>query len=267
MNTNNRNVLNDKSNYSIEEASNYLGLPDSTVELWCKGKKGKKIQENDGKSIKNDNIETNNDITVHDIEPLITVVSLNGYNEDNLEDKQSTSLTFYNLVELFVYNSIYRTYDLSLVLVNEHLRTVKRTTEYPMPLIEQWFVKYGAGLLLKGCGVEITKRRLTDPLTRTNKNILLADFYKQMKLLDRDDEGFPTRLYLVDRDSIFIDPNINFGRPTLVQNSITTLAIAERFVGGDSITHLAREYDVDATEILKAINFESRNFSDDKIKI
>lgn len=73
----------------------------------------------------------------------------------------------------------------------------------------------------------------------------------------------PIRLYPFSRTghpnepkSIFIDPNIYFGRPVLAERNIPTDIIAERLQAGETPEHLAGDYGVGDDEVLEAIRFE-----------
>ena len=77
--------------------------------------------------------------------------------------------------------------------------------------------------------------------------------------------GVPIRLFPFSREpnaeapqAIVIDPNISFGKPTLVGSGVPTNALYERFQAGDSSQELADDYGLDIAEVDEAIRFESR---------
>ena len=57
--------------------------------------------------------------------------------------------------------------------------------------------------------------------------------------------------------TIVIDPQICFGKPTLVGRGVATDAIFERFQAGDSAEELADDYGLDVSEVDEAIRYKS----------
>jgi uncharacterized protein (DUF433 family) len=85
--------------------------------------------------------------------------------------------------------------------------------------------------------------------------------------LDRVDVegGVPERLYPPTRDPaeksprvIVLNPRIRFGRPTVVGHGLPTDSLFERYLAGDSVAALAKDYDLTPSEVEEAIRYESR---------
>ena len=55
---------------------------------------------------------------------------------------------------------------------------------------------------------------------------------------------------------LVIDPRISFGRPVIAGTNIRTSIVAERYLAGESINALARDYGRDHGEIEEAIRCE-----------
>jgi uncharacterized protein (DUF433 family) len=85
-----------------------------------------------------------------------------------------------------------------------------------------------------------------------------------LRRLERDPQGNPIRLYPFTREAVevedapclvVIDPQVGFGNPCLAGTGAPTSVIAERFLAGDSVAALARDYGRPVTEIGEAIRF------------
>lgn len=63
-------------------------------------------------------------------------------------------------------------------------------------------------------------------------------------------------LYLFWKDSVRIDPRINFGKPVLNESCIKTSIIYARYKGGESVTEIAEDYDISEAAVRAAIEFE-----------
>lgn len=55
---------------------------------------------------------------------------------------------------------------------------------------------------------------------------------------------------------ILIDPQVAFGMPTIAGKGVTTAALVQRFNAGESLTDLARDYDLSEAEVEAAILYE-----------
>jgi uncharacterized protein (DUF433 family) len=59
-----------------------------------------------------------------------------------------------------------------------------------------------------------------------------------------------------ERRVVAIDPFQKFGKPYLVDVGVETAAVASRFRAGESIEHLARDFDATEDQISGALRFE-----------
>jgi uncharacterized protein (DUF433 family) len=88
-----------------------------------------------------------------------------------------------------------------------------------------------------------------------------------LKRLDREESGV-IRLWPFTRSTpaadnpktILIDPRISFGRVVVAKIAVPTAAINERFAAGESIAHLAEDYDCESEDVEEAIRFEQARF-------
>src|SRR5262249_1899506 len=81
---------------------------------------------------------------------------------------------------------------------------------------------------------------------------------------DMEEEAIK-RLYPLSRvpadDSprvIVMDPQIRFGRPTIVEHGTPTDILCERHQAGESITDLAADYDLPSSAVEEAIRYEAK---------
>jgi uncharacterized protein (DUF433 family) len=88
---------------------------------------------------------------------------------------------------------------------------------------------------------------------------------QRLKLVKRDPEGVPRKLILfpAPRDKknsadVVIDPRISFGRPVLDRLGVRTAILYERFMTGENIEELSRDYGAPPEAIENAIRCERR---------
>ena len=87
-----------------------------------------------------------------------------------------------------------------------------------------------------------------------------------LKRVERGPRGEAVRLYPFPHTgdvggqprSIMVDPEVAFGRPTLVGTAIPTRAIAGRFDAGESLESLVEDFGRPPADILEAIRWERR---------
>lgn len=99
----------------------------------------------------------------------------------------------------------------------------------------------------------------------------MYDFLKDQKLfkeitqhfikqLDFSDDGFIKRWWPCGKKgAVVIDPEKNFGRPTLARFGVTTDILAESYKSLGSVEEVADWYEVPENEVKAAVDFENRN--------
>lgn len=211
-------------NYTIEEAARYLLVPESTIRYWIIG-------------------EAN-------AAPLTTVYS-----------RRPLLLSFKNLVELFVLQSLREVDDIGLGLIRrsvEELR-IEKTSKYP--LADYQLATRGRMIYLEGDGEELIN------LTARGQHAFKAILDPFLRRVQRNAEGIAERLYPFtskehqeDPDHaprvVVIDPHVAFGMPVLVNSRISTAFLMSRKKGGASISKLAKDYGRRESEIEEAISLE-----------
>lgn len=83
--------------------------------------------------------------------------------------------------------------------------------------------------------------------------------------IEHDEAGLAIRLYPFTRPdhvqqpkAVVIDPCMSFGRPVIAGTGIATAVIAERYMAGESIVELAKDYGRELSEIEEAVRCELR---------
>jgi uncharacterized protein (DUF433 family) len=169
-------------------------------------------------------------------------------------ERAPLTLSFWNLVEAHVLASIRRHEGISLQKVRRALRFVENELDLKRPLIEQQFETDGVNLFVRHYGKLINA---SDRGQVEMKELLEA----ALRRIDRDPSGLADRLFPWSRDPrepriVQIDPRRSFGRPVVMATTIPTDILAERFTAGESIAHLADEYQLDPSKIEGALRWE-----------
>jgi uncharacterized protein (DUF433 family) len=211
--------------YGIREAAHYLRLPPATLRTWVVGRL---YPTRTG---------------VRQFKPII-----------ELPDPELQLLSFVNLAEAHVLGALRRNIGIDLRKIRAALRFVRSRFGWDHPLIRQEFRTDGATIFVEHLG------KLIDASERGQLVMQWVREYAQR--LDWDD-AMAIRLWPFTRNttrdnpkSVFIDPRISFGRPSLAQCNVPTSEIAGRYLAGDSIVLLARDYGCQREEIEEALRCE-----------
>jgi len=201
--------------YSVPEVSNYLFLPISTIRAWVGRQKG--------------------------FVPLI-----------KLAESDPPTLSFINLVEVYVLASIRRVYKVPMVKVRVGLKYLIKYFPSEHPLADHRFLTDGLDLFLKKSGA-------IHNITRGGQ-IELEFMSEYLKRIERDPFGRPTKFYPFTRKGkadepmiVVIDPEISFGRPILKNKGTPVESVKERYQAGESIKELKSDYGLSQEEIEEAL--------------
>jgi uncharacterized protein (DUF433 family) len=211
-------------NYSIEEGSRYLHVPESTIRYWIIGEAG--------------------------AAPLTTVYS-----------RSPLLLSFKNLVECYVLESLRHTHDIGLTRIRKDVEELRRERPSKYPLADYQLATRGRKIYLEGDGNELVS------LTAGGQHAFKEILDPFLKRVDRNTRGIAERLFPFTRVEhqkspgdapriVVIDPNVAFGKPVLVGSRISTSFLLSRKRGGASIRQLAADYGRTQEEIEEAIYLE-----------
>jgi uncharacterized protein (DUF433 family) len=221
--------------YTTVEAAHYLRIPEQTVRNWCFGRSS----GTQGKST-----------TIRAVvQPA---------------DARQHMLSFVNLVELHVLDSIRRQHRVGLANVRNAVVFLGREFKTNHPLADVQMETNGKDLFVQRLGKLINASR--------DGQLTMRDVLdKFLRRIDRNPRGIAIRLFPFTRTAripeesvstdapriVAIEPTIAFGRPVIAGSRIPTAEIFECFNAGDSSELLASEYGRSIAEIEEAIRCEA----------
>jgi uncharacterized protein (DUF433 family) len=214
--------------YGIAEAAGYLRLPLSTLRAWMLGQR---YQAGDAQKF---------------FKPVIAIA-----------DSKGRQLSFINLVEAFVLAGIRREHEIPLPKVRRAMDYLRRTFDTRRPLAEERFQTDGVDLFVEKYGALIGA-------TQEGQLQMREIIRGRLKYVHRDPQGVPEKIVLFPARSrsakgdVVIDPRLSFGRPVLDGLGVRTAILYERFMAGEDVPDLARDYDAPPEAIENAIRCERR---------
>lgn len=214
--------------YAVGEAAGYLRLPLSTLRAWMLGQR---YQVGGTPKFFKQVIE--------------------------IADRKGRLLSFINLVEAFVLAGIRRKHEIPLPKVRNAVDYLRRTFNTPRPLAEERFQTDGVDLFVDKVGALIGA-------TQEGQLQMREIIRDRLKYVHRDPKGVPEKIVLFPARSrsakgdVVIDPRLSFGRPVLDGLGVRTAILYERFMAGEDVPDLARDYDAPPEAIENAIRCERR---------
>ncbi len=215
-------------NYTIGEVAPYLGVPESTVMAWSIGR-GYRTR-------------TGDDRRARALFPIA--------------QRRPPTLSFWNLVELYVLASIRRKHRVPLQRVRTALHYVERELQVERPLIREQFYTDGVHLFVDRFS------RLVSASER-GQTALRQLLEGCLQRIDRDPRGIATRLFPwaiepTEARAVEIDPHRAFGRLVVKGTGIPTRNLAERFHAGESLEELSKDFQLGIDQVEAAMRFELR---------
>ena len=213
--------------YGVAEAAHYLRVPAATLRAWVAG------------------MSYGNDRDRKFFQPVIQPAATS-----------PVVLSFINLIEAHVLAAIRRKHRVDMPAVRRSVAFLQNKLGSPHPLSDHKFETDGIDLFISHYGQFISVSQGGQLAVR---ELLQA----HLRRIERDDRGFPIRLYPFTRAgsveeprNIVIDPFISFGRAVITGTGVTTELVAERFKAGESADELATDYGCDREKIEEAIRCE-----------
>lgn len=208
--------------YTQTEAALYLTIPLSTLRYWAIG-------------------ETR---ATREVTPLISTPD------------GSRRLSFFNLVELHVLNSLRREHEIVLPKIRKSLEFIRKELKSPRPLLDKNFETDGVDLFVDHYGKLIK-------VSSDSRQLMLKGLQLSLKRVKRDSKTIPFKLFPYTHSKpedspqyISMTPSLFSGRPVIDGTGLSTAVIADRYKAGDSISSLAEDYDQDISKIEEAIRCE-----------
>jgi uncharacterized protein (DUF433 family) len=218
--------------YAIWEASHLLKIPAATLRTWIKGREYDTRQYG-----------------TREFEPIIM-----------LPDANLTLLSFINLVEAHVLDSIRYKHQIPLPKVRDAVSYLRNSLNSKHPLADYAFKRRGVDLVIHEAGEILNVSRkgqlglkgiiesYLDRIEYDSEQGIAANLYPYLKRHPKELEDEPKL--------VLIDPRISFGKPVLVGVGVPTAIVADRHDAGETIAELADDYGCEASEIAKAIEYE-----------
>jgi uncharacterized protein (DUF433 family) len=213
-------------NYTLEEAARYLHVPLSTMHYWVIGNE--------------------------QAAPLTTIYS-----------RRPLLLSFKNLVECFVLESLRLAHGISLRRIRRDVEELRREKTSKYPLADYQLSTRGKTIYLED---ETEHGTTLVSLSRGGQQAF--DFlHPWLKRVERNTEGIAQRLFPFTRREfltspakapqvVVIDPSVSFGMPVLIDSRISTAFLLSRKKGGATIPQMAADYGRSEAEIEEAIKLE-----------
>ncbi|PYJ26181.1 MAG: hypothetical protein DME90_12430 [Verrucomicrobia bacterium] len=213
--------------YGVAEAAHYLLIPRATLRSWVVG------------------MSYGSDGERRFFKPVIQPAATS-----------PVALSFINLIEAHVLAAIRRKHRVDMPAVRRAIAYLKKEFGSSHPLADHKFETNGVDLFVERFGQLMSVSQGGQLAVR---ELLQA----HLRRIDRDDKGFPLRLYPFTRvdeteqpKNIVIDPFISFGKAVITGTGVSTDIVAERFKAGESADELANDYGCDREKIEEAIRCE-----------
>ena len=163
-------------------------------------------------------------------------------------------LSFWNLVEAYVLAALRRRHQVPLQRVRKALRFVERELDTARPLIDQDFMTDGLDVFVEYYG------RLLN-VSRAGQTEMRSLLEASIERVERDPKGLASRLFPWAREpgeprEVEIDPRRAFGKLVVAGTGIPTVVIAERLRAGDTLGHLAKDYNLKLEQVGAALRWE-----------
>src|SRR6266436_4876216 len=191
--------------YGIAEAAHYLLVPRATLRSWVAG------------------MSYRSGFFKPVIEPAAT---------------SPVALSFINLIEAHVLAAIRRKHRVDMADVRRTIDFLKKEFGSPHPLADYKFETNGVDLFVEHLGDIIS-------VSQGGQLAIRQLLEAHLRRIDRDDKGFPLRLYPFTRvdeteqpKNIVIDPFVSFGRAVISGTGVSTGIVAERFKAGEAADEL-----------------------------
>jgi len=119
-----------------------------------------------------------------------------------------------------------------------------------------------AELDLETDGSEVFVRELGFSINASRKGqITLPKVLAQyLRRIERDPKHIPIRFYPLTYEAspkiIVMNPEVAYGRPVIEGTRITTLMVFERYNGGESLSDIASDYDLEVPSVEEALRCE-----------
>ena len=164
-------------------------------------------------------------------------------------------LTFTNVVEAHVLASMRRDYHLELKSIRSAIEYVQQKMGVAHPLVHERFKTDGADLFVEHLGelVNVTRKGQLAMQAILTVHLERIEYEKHRAV-----RFFPLFRGEATPRLVVVDPRRAFGRPVLQGTSVPVESVRARFDAGDSVSVLARDYEVAPELIEEALRATSQ---------
>lgn len=207
--------------YTLAEASRAVSVPSATLRWWVRGR-----------------------------DPYPPAIKL--------PDSSKPVLSYINLIEAHILAGLRTIHGVPLQNVRNAIEYCEQKLGVRHALAYEKFQTDGVSLFVDRLGSIINA-------TRGGQIEMREVIESYLTRVEYDAEGSPIRFFPLVRHGrdfetqpalISVDPFVAFGRPVIARTRIPTDVIYERFLAGESVDELARDYDQEKTAIEEAIRYE-----------
>lgn len=163
-------------------------------------------------------------------------------------------LSFVNLVEAHILRGFRRVHSVPMPRVRSAVRWLSAHYKTRHPLAELDLRTDGYSLFVEHLGRTVS--------ASAGGQIGLPGVIELfLKRIERDTFSAPVRFFPFTTyeqcpTTIVMDPGVEFGRPVIVGTRIATVTILERYSGGESLSDIAQDYDLQLPQVEEALRCE-----------
>ncbi|MBK9522886.1 MAG: DUF433 domain-containing protein [Rhodocyclaceae bacterium] len=161
-------------------------------------------------------------------------------------DQKNSRLSFFNLVEAHVLGSLRRDHRITFPRIRRAIDFTAKRMGVKRPLLQQTFETDGMDIFVREL------ERLINA-SRDGQLAIREVIGLYLRRVDRDPAGVPIKLHPVISSQVVIDPQISFGRPTLLGTGVPIEEISDRFRAGDAAQDIAEDYGLQVEQVDEAI--------------
>jgi uncharacterized protein (DUF433 family) len=171
-----------------------------------------------------------------------------------MADPESRSpFSFVNLIEAHVLVALRRIHRVRMSQIRSATDWLSREYGTSHPLAEVDLETDGREIFIRDLGMPVSASARGQGTFQQ-----IIDLYLQR--IERDESCIPTRFFPFTYDAcpktIVMDPAVAFGRPVITGTRVATTMVFDRYSGGESLTDIAADYDLELLAVEEALRCE-----------
>ena len=171
-----------------------------------------------------------------------------------MADPESRSpFSFVNLVEAHVLVALRRVHYVKMSRIRSAIDWLGGRYGTAHPLAE-------VDIETDGCEIFIHDQNMPVSASARGQGAFPEILGLYLKRIERDQSRIPTRFFPFTYDAcpmtIVMDPAVAFGRPVITGTRVATTMVFDRYSGGESLTDIAADYDLELLAVEEALRCE-----------